>query len=331
MPGPLNGIRIIDLTTVISGPSATMLLADQGAEVIKVESVTTPDHARGAGFGENQFTPIFLNNNRNKRGLALNLKNETGKAMLLKLAETADVFIQNFRPGVVERLGVNEAAVRARKKDVIYVSISGFGETGPLSHKPVYDPIIQAISGLTTVQGGSDEVRPRLVRTILPDKLTGTVTAQATTSALFHRARTGEGQHVRVSMLDAVVSFLWSSDMGGQTFVGKEVSTQRAATFIDLIYETKTTYISVSAMANKQWLALCDALGQPQWKDDPRFSTPAKRDFNADLRLQMTQEKLLEKSAEEWLTILEQAGVPCAPVLTLSEMIHHPEQPKKLK
>jgi len=325
MPGPLNGIRIIDLTTVISGPSATMLLADQGAEVIKVESVNSPDHARGAGFGENQFTPIFLNNNRNKRGLALDLKNDTGKAMLLKLAETADVFIQNFRPGVVDRLGVGETRVRARKEDVIYVSISGFGETGPLSHKPVYDPIIQAISGLTTVQGGSDEVRPRLVRTILPDKLTGTVTAQAVASALFHRERTGEGQHVRVSMLDAVVSFLWSSDMGGQTFVGKEVSTQRAATFIDLIYETKTTYISVSAMANKQWLALCDALGQPQWKDDSRFSTPAKRDLNADLRLQMTQEKLLEKSAEEWLTILEQAGVPCAPVLTRSQMIHHPQ------
>ena len=325
MSGPLTGIRIVDLTTVISGPSATMLLADQGADVIKVESVSAPDHARGAGFGENQFTPIFLNNNRNKRGIALNLKSNTGKAMLLKLAATADVFIQNFRPGVVERLGVGEAEVRSGKKDIIYVSISGFGEKGPLSHKPVYDPIIQAVSGLTTVQAGSDDLRPRLVRTILPDKLTGTVTAQAITSALFHRERTGEGQHVRVSMLDTVVSFLWSSDMGGQTFVGKEVSTQRAATFIDLIYETKSSYISVSAMANKQWQALCDALGEPQWKDDPRFNTPAKRDLNADLRLNMTQEKLLEKRAEEWLPILELAGVPCAPVLTRSEMIHHPQ------
>lgn len=325
MSGPLTGIRIVDLTTVISGPSATMLLADQGADVIKVESVSAPDHARGAGFGENQFTPIFLNNNRNKRGIALNLKSNTGKAMLLKLAATADVFIQNFRPGVVERLGVGEAEVRSGKKDIIYVSISGFGEKGPLSHKPVYDPIIQAVSGLTTVQAGSDDLRPRLVRTILPDKLTGTVTAQAITSALFHRERTGEGQHVRVSMLDTVVSFLWSSDMGGQTFVGKEVSTQRAATFIDLIYETKSSYISVSAMANKQWQALCDALGEPQWKDDPRFNTPAKRDLNADLRLNMTQEKLLEKRAEEWLPILEQAGVPCAPVLTRSQMIHHPQ------
>ena len=177
MSGPLTGIRIVDLTTVISGPSATMLLADQGADVIKVESVSAPDHARGAGFGENQFTPIFLNNNRNKRGIALNLKSNTGKAMLLKLAATADVFIQNFRPGVVERLGVGEAEVRSGKKDIIYVSPSGFGEKGPLSHKPVYDPIIQAVSGLTTVQAGSDDLRPRLVRTILPDKLTGTVTA----------------------------------------------------------------------------------------------------------------------------------------------------------
>ena len=205
------------------------------------------------------------------------------------------------------------------------MSISGFGEDGPLSHKPVYDPIIQAISSLATIQGGSDEARPRLVRTILPDKLTGMTAAQAISSALVAKEKTGKGQHIRISMIDAVVAFLWSSDMGGQTFVGKEVSTQRAATFIDLIYETKTSYISVSAMANKQWQALCKAVGHPEWLEDERFSTPALRDRNADDRLNMTQEALLEKTAEEWLEILDEAGVPCAPVLTRKEMIHHPQ------
>lgn len=325
MAGPLDGYRILDLTTVISGPFATMLLADQGADVIKVESVSNPDHARGAGFGESQFTATFLNNNRNKRGITLDLKSDEGTQALLSLAETADVFIQNFRPGVVERLGIGEKEVRAVNPEIIYVSISGFGEDGPLSHKPVYDPIIQAISSLATIQGGSDEARPRLVRTILPDKLTGMTAAQAISSALVAKERTGKGQHIRVSMIDAVVSFLWSSDMGGQTFVGKEVSAQRAATFIDLIYETKTSYISVSAMANKQWLALCKAVGHPEWLEDDRFSTPALRDRNADARLNMTQEVLLDKTAEEWLKILDDAGVPCAPVLTRKEMIHHPQ------
>lgn len=324
MAGPLTGYRIIDLTTVISGPFATMLLGDQGADVIKIESTEAPDHARGAGYGSEHFTATFLNNNRSKRGMTLNLKSEQGKEILFKLAETADVIIQNFRPGVVERLGVGEDEVRARNPNIIYTSISGFGENNPWSHKPVYDPIIQALSGLTTIQAGSDEERPRLVRTILPDKLTGMATAQAIAAALVHKEKTREGQHIRISMLDTVLSFLWSSDMAGQTFVGQEVSVQRAATFIDLIYETKTSYISVSAMSNKQWEALCPALNHPEWLEDERFKTPALRDKNANERLQMTQEALLEKSAEEWLEILEEAGVPCAPVLKRKEVIHHP-------
>ncbi|MCB1694407.1 MAG: CoA transferase, partial [Pseudomonadales bacterium] len=144
-------------------------------------------------------------------------------------------------------------------------------------------------------------------------------------AALVARERTGEGQHVRVSMLDAVVSFLWASDMGGQTFVGREVSVQRAATFIDLIYETQTDYISVSAMTNKQWQALCDAVGHSEWKEDERFKTPALRDTNANERLNMTQEALKTRPAEEWLQVLEDAGVPCAPVLKRKDMIHHPQ------
>lgn len=324
MTGPLSGYRILDLTTVISGPFATMLLGDQGADVIKIESTEAPDHARGAGYGSDTFTATFLNNNRSKRGMTLNLKSEQGKAVLFKLAKTADVVIQNFRPGVVERLGVGEDDMRKHNPNIIYASISGFGESNPWSHKPVYDPIIQAISGLTTIQAGSDEERPRLVRTILPDKLTGMATAQAITAALLHKEKTGEGQHVRISMLDTVISFLWSSDMAGQTFVGKEVSVQRAATFIDLIYETQTSYISVSAMSNKQWHALCHAVDHPEWLEDERFLTPALRDRNANERLEMTQEALLGKTAEEWLEILEAAGVPCAPVLKRKEVVDHP-------
>lgn len=323
MPGPLEGYRVVDLTSMISGPLATMMLADQGADVIKVENPDGGDHTRAANNRRAGFSASFLNNNRNKRSLALDLKQPAAREAVLRLAATADVFVQNFRPGVIDRMGLGEAAVRAVRPDIVYVSISGFGESGPYAGKPVYDPLIQAVSGLASVQAGSDSERPRLVRTILPDKLTGVTAAQAITAALLARARTGEGQHVRLSMLDAVVAFLWGSDMGSQTFVGDEFPQQDAASFIDLIYETATGHISVAVQTNKEWTALTRALDKPEWLDDPRFRTPALRQQNIDLRLSMTQDVLRTRPAEDWLDRLTEQGVPCAPVLTRSAMIEN--------
>ena len=273
--GPLSGYRIIDLTTMISGPFATMMLGDQGAEVIKVEAPGHGDHVRSGGHRSGGLAANFLNNNRNKRSIAIDLKSAGGRDVLLRMAASADVFVQNFRPGVVERLGVGEADVRAVRPDIVYVSLSGFGENGPYAAKPTYDPIIQALSGLASVQGGSDDNPPRLVRTIVPDKVTAVTAAQAITAALLARVKSGEGQHVRLSMLDAVVAFLWSSDMGGQTFVDKPVSAQSAASFIDLIYSTLDGHISVAVMGDREWHALTRVLERPEWLDDPRFTTPA--------------------------------------------------------
>ena len=323
MPGPLDGIRIIDFTTMIAGPYGTMILADQGADVIKVEAPARSDHARRAGYGQRHFTAAFVNNNRNKRSISVDANSPAGRQVVLDLARTADVFVQNYRPGVMARLGLDYDDLKAVKPDLIYVSMSGWGEHGPYAHKPVYDPIIQALSGLASVQAGSDHDRPRLIRTVLPDKLTGVTAAQAVSAALFSRERTGVGQHIRLSMLDSVVAFLWSTDMGSQTFVGKEVDVAHAATFIDLIYETASGYISVSVMANDQWHGLCHAVGHPEWLEDERFKTPAGRDRHANERLELTQKALLAKTAEEWLEILEAAGVPCAPVLTRAEMVRH--------
>ena len=329
MPGPLHGYRILDLSAVISGPYGTMVLADQGADVIKVEPLGTGDFTRSAGNKQGGMSASFLNNNRNKRSIALDLRHPDGVAVVKRLAATCDVLVQNFRPGVVDRLGVGEAAIRVVAPDIIYVSISGFGETGPFAHKPVYDPIIQALSGLASVQGGSDAERPRLVRTILPDKVTALTTAQAITAALLARARTGPGkgggQHVRVSMLDAIVAFLWSSDMGAQTYVGKSVTQQRAASFIDLIYETKDGYMSVAVMTNAQWKALCQAFGHPEWLDDPRFATTELRDLNINDRLALIQSLLIGRTTDEWMALLELVGVPCTPVLTRAQMISHPQ------
>ncbi len=321
MPGPLDGYRIIDLTSVISGPHGTMILADQGADVIKVERPDGGDQTRASNNRRGGFSASFLNNNRNKRSVALDLKNPKAREAVLRLAATADVFVQNFRPGVAERMGLGEDAVRAVAPAIVYVSISGFGETGPYAQKPVYDPLIQAVSGLATVQAGSDTERPRLVRTIVPDKLTGVTTAQAITAALLSRARTGKGQHVRVSMLDSVVAFLWGSDMGSQTFVGEDIPQQEAASYIDLIYETQTTPITAAVQTNKEWLALTQALDKPEWLDDPRFKTPALRQLHINDRLAMIQEALRTRPAEEWLERLTREEVPCAPVLTRTQML----------
>ncbi len=310
---------------MVSGPSATMMLADQGADVIKVENPGGGDHTRTSANTQNGFSANFLNNNRNKRSVALNLKDPNAKQALLRLCKGADVFVQNFRPGVVDRMGVGEANIRAVAPDIVYVSISGFGETGPYAGKPVYDPLIQALSGLATVQAGSDKERPRLVRTILPDKLTGIVAAQAITAALLSRARTGEGQHIRLSMLDAIIAFLWGSDMGSQTFIDNPFPQQDAASFIDLIYETADGHISVAVQSNKEWAGLSRAFEMPELLEDERFTTPALRQKNIDERLNLTQNVLRTRLATEWISRLEAEDVPCAPVLTRSEAIEHPQ------
>jgi crotonobetainyl-CoA:carnitine CoA-transferase CaiB-like acyl-CoA transferase len=325
MPGPLHGYRVVDLTSNVSGPLATMILADQGADVIKVEAPDGGDATRAGGNRRAGFTASFLNNNRNKRSIALDLKRPAALQVLMRLIAGADVFVQNFRPGVAERLGVGEDAVRAVSPNIVYVSISGFGEVGPYAAKPAYDPVIQGFSGLATVQAGSDEARPRLLRTILPDKLTAITASQAITAALLARERTGEGQHVRLSMLEAVVAFLWSSDMGSQTFVGDEPARQEPASALDLIYQTADGYMTAAALTDRQWAGLARAVGHPEWLEDERFKTPALRQYNIDARLQLIQDALLSRSTAEWLERLTAAQVPCGPVLTRNQVIRHPQ------
>jgi crotonobetainyl-CoA:carnitine CoA-transferase CaiB-like acyl-CoA transferase len=324
MPGPLHGYRVVDLTSNVAGPLGTMILGDQGADIIKVEAPDGGDATRAGGNRRAGFTASFLNNNRNKRSIVLDLKTAAGLRVMMRLVAGADVLVQNFRPGVAERLGVGEDAVRGVSPKIVYVSISGFGEKGPYAEKPAYDPVIQGFSGLATVQAGSDEVRPRLLRTILPDKLTAITASQAITAALLARERSGEGQHVRLSMLEAVMAFLWASDMGGQTFVGDEPERQEAATAFDLIYQTADGYMTVAALTDRQWAGLARAAERPEWLEDERFKTSALRQKNIDARLELTQEALLARPATEWLERLTAVGVPCAPVLTRNEVIRHP-------
>ncbi len=323
--GPLAGIRVIDVTSMVSGPAATMLLGDQGADVIKVERPQKGDFTRSFGARRSGFSPIYLTTNRNKRSIALNLKSDGGRELLKKLVAGADVFVQNFRPGTVERMGIGEDVLRRVKPDLVYVSISGFGERGPYANQRVYDPIIQALSGLASIQGGGGGARPRMVRTIVPDKLTAVTAAQAITAALLARSRTGIGQHVQLAMLDAMVSFLWPEGMARYTLRGENAPAARPLEARDLVFETTDGYITVGVNSDAEWLGLTRALERPEWLEDPRFATSTGRVEHADVRLEMTAEVIATRSSADWLERLRAEDVPCAPILSPEELLEDPQ------
>ena len=320
--GPLAGYRIVDLSRVLSGPAATMLLADQGADVIKIEPLDG-DITRMMGVGCGGMTSGYLNINRGKRGMALDLHSPEGVEVVQRLLATADVFVQNFRPGAAEQLGFGLDAVRAIKPDIVYVSISGFGDVGPYAGKRVYDPVIQALSGLTDIQADSDTGRPRMVRTVSPDKTTALTAAQAITAALLARARHGRGSHVQLAMLDATIAYLWPEGMINYTHVEAQADRQIGQLAQDLVFKTTDGYITAGAMSDAEWRGMCAVLEQPAWIDDPRFRSTAARFIHARERIAATAAILDTRSSAEWLTALDQHGVPCAPVLSRAETIEH--------
>jgi len=325
MPGPLSGFRVVDVTQMISGPMATMILADQGADVIKVEPPGTGDLTRALAGRRHAMSPTFAVANRNKRSVVIDLKRPRGVELLKRLVARADLFVQNFRPGTADRMGIGELALREAKPDLVYVSISGFGEAGPYVHKRTYDPVIQALSGLASIQADPESGRPKMLRVIVPDKVTALTAAQAMTAALLARERTGTGQHVRLAMLDAVIAFIWPESMAAYTFAGPEKAITRPPNTRDLVFQTADGYITCGAVSDSEWEGLCRTLERPEWLDDDRFKTPAGRVRYADARLELTAEVLSTRSSAEWLARLDAQQVPCAPILTRDELLSDPQ------
>ncbi len=240
MSGPLSGVRVLDLTGVVSGPVATMILADQGADVLKIEPIGGDITRRSrAQIGTtNEFSALFISSNRGKRSLAIDIKHASGREVLARLAAQADVLVQNFRPGTMERLGLGPSELCERHPRLVYVSISGVGETGPYVKKRVYDPIIQALSGFADIQSQPVTNRPQMIRTIVCDKTTAILTAQAVSSALYAREKTGRGDHIQVAMLDAMISYLWPEGMMQYTVVGAEAAAADPNDRPDLVFKT---------------------------------------------------------------------------------------------
>jgi crotonobetainyl-CoA:carnitine CoA-transferase CaiB-like acyl-CoA transferase len=220
-------------------------------------------------------------------------------------------------------MGIGEPSLRAVKPDLIYVSISGFGEKGPYAHKRVYDPVIQGLSGLTAIQGGV-RGKPTMLRLIVPDKVTALTAAQAITAALLARERTGRGQHVRLAMLDAVVAFMWPEGMAYYTFVGDD-AVAKPPDRRELVFETKDGYMIAGTVAHREWAAFCQAVEKPEWLEDPRFQSAAGLVKHAEARLDLMASVLKTRTTAEWLTTLDAAQVPCGPVLTREELPDHPQ------
>ena len=325
MPGPLNGVRVLDLTGVVSGPFATMFLADQGADVLKIEPIggDITRRSRATIDKDGEFSALFISSNRGKRSLSIDVKSTAGREVLAKLVAQADVLVQNFRPGTMERLGLGVDELRQRHPRLIYVSISGVGDTGPYVKKRVYDPIIQGLSGFADIQSQPVTNRPQMIRTIVCDKTTAVFTAQAVAAALYAREKTGQGDHIQVAMLDAMISYLWPEGMMQYTVVGAETTAADPNDRPDLVFKTSDGYITAGTISDSEWQGFCRASGDPELAKDPRFATPSARSVNATARINKMAEYIGQHTTAEWLERLDAADVPCAPILRRGEIIHN--------
>ena len=278
---------------------------------------------RHIGPTVNKVTAAFFSCNRGKRSIAVDLKSDDGKKILFDLVQGADVLLQNFRPGAMDRMGFGEPVMRELNEKLIYVSINGFGEEGPYAHKRVYDPVIQALSCATDIQADRATGRPQMFRVIIADKVTAITAAQAISTALYAREKTGEGQHIRLSMLDAMLSLFWPEGMAGLTYADQEFDVRKYQGAMDLIYETQDRFITAGAISDKEWQGMCRALNREDLIDHPNFKTAQGRFTHNSERKEITAEEIKKWSSEEILVRFDHEGVPCAPIIDRSELLAH--------
>jgi crotonobetainyl-CoA:carnitine CoA-transferase CaiB-like acyl-CoA transferase len=317
---PLAGFVVVDLTTNMSGPLATMMLADQGADVIKVEPLSG-DIIRGVGTGAGGMSGYFANLNRAKRSIAVDLAGPKGREVVLRLSAGADVFVQNFRPGVVERLGLGYDDVKRRNPRLVYASISGFGDRGPLATSPAYDHVVQAVSGFAALQSEGVE-QPAMVRQGVVDKATAYSTAQAITAGLLARTRTdgGLGCRIDVSMLDVALAFLWPDGMMNHTLLAPEKVLPPVSRSFRLT-PTADGFVSMVTLTSEQWTRLVDAVTDGD--DGADLTDTSERMAGGGAVMRLVRAKVATMTTAEVIRRLGEADVPCAPLLALDELWEH--------
>ena len=323
----LDGIRVLDLTNVLAGPFATLHLALCGAEVIKIENPGGGDLARKLGcvpeLNQKLMGTSFLAQNANKRSITLNLKAEEGKEILRKLVATSDVLVENFRPGVMERLGVSYASLAAINPRLIYCAISGFGQTGPDAFRPAYDQIIQGLSGVMAVNG-DERLNPLRCGFPVCDTVGGLNAAFAIMGALYHRERSGEGQFIDIALLDSIMPLMgWVAAnllIGGQQPVPMGNDNFTAAP--SGTFATADGYINIAANQQDQWEATCEVLGVPELTTDPRFEKRDTRKANRRLLTPLLEARLKTRPTAHWVEQLNARGVPSGEILSLENALN---------
>jgi crotonobetainyl-CoA:carnitine CoA-transferase CaiB-like acyl-CoA transferase len=323
---------VLDLSAVVSGPLTAALLADQGADVIKVERPGIGDIQRHVGSKRNGYSGFFHVLNRGKRSIALDLTSAEGREIVRRLAERADVVVQNFRPGVVDRLGVGWTQLSALNPRLVYLSISGFGQTGPRAGERAYDPIIQLYSGVAAVQGRihpEHPQRPEQVNMLILDKLTAYTGCQAITAALLARSRSGEGQHIELSMLDAAIAFLWVDTAADLILQGDGVEQRPPVGASGTVLEYADGFAATMTLTDDEFTGMCEAFGVGHIHEDPRFATVDARMRNREALREVLQHELARAAKELTLAEAErrmrQHDVPFARARTLPELDKDPQ------
>jgi crotonobetainyl-CoA:carnitine CoA-transferase CaiB-like acyl-CoA transferase len=327
MTGPLTGLRILDLTTVLMGPYATQILGDMGAEIIKVES-PEGDSVRGIGpFRNPGMGAIFLQANRGKRSIVLDLKQPQGREALLKLVETADVLVYNLRPQVMERLKLGYADVAAANSKIIYAGLFGYGRDGPYAARPAYDDLMQGGTGIPSLVQRAGNPDPRYAPLAIADRVVGIWAVGAITAALWHRERCGEGQSIDIPMFETMAQLVLGDHMGGGLFepaqgamgYGRLLSHDRRP------YPTRDGYVCALVYSDKQWRRFFEAIGEPEvFTKDPRFATITSRTQHIDEIYAMVTAYMTERTTAEWVALLSAIDIPVEPLRTIEELVEDP-------
>lgn len=323
MAGPLAGVKIIDLTSVGMGPYATQILADMGADVIKVESMTGDVVRHGAPSLHPGMGAFYMQVNRNKRSIVLDLKAHDDLEVLRNLLRDADVLVSNIRVQSMHRLGLSYEALQAVNPRLIYCGVYGFSENGPYAGRPAFDDIIQAMSGVAGMQGHGEGREPAYVNTVIADKTTGLTAVYAISMALYEREKSGLGQAIEVPMFETMVSFNLLEHMAGATFAGQDMPMGygRVLSPFRKPYRTLDGYIGVLPYTTEQWRRFFELSGHPQYAQEDRFMDPAQRGENIGAMYEVLASIVAKRSTAEWVELLRSADIPAAPVATLEDLL----------
>ena len=324
--GPMDGVRIVDLSIALAGPWATSMLADQGADVVKVEPPGLGDIGRWVGVAVGGISAMATMVNRGKRSIAVNLHTDEGKSIVRKLVADADVFVQNFRPGVIEKLGLAYETVRADNPGLVYCSISGFGPTGPYAEKSAYDPVVQAYGGLAFAQAGGHTLEPQLIRHTAADKITALTASQAISAALFARERGRGGQHLYLSMLESVVNFVWADAAGNEVLLDSDGSQPSSFSRDQKLWPTKDGHVIAAPVSDGDVAGICRGVGVDGY-DAPEVATIIARRTNVEAfndLLRRVLDAVSKMTTAEAIAGMEAEKAPCGAVLSPAELPDDP-------